>query len=348
MDKKPKKIVVGISVGDLNGVGAELILKTFEDPRMFEFCTPVVFASNKVFQFLKKHLNIPVATQRVDSFDRLSDKKLNIYSIWNLPFNFEFGQETKEAGKRAIDSLEAATKALKEKNIDALLTAPINKANIQSEDFAFPGHTDFLAKELEGNPLMFMVSEGLKVGLLTDHVAVKDVAEAITPNLIREKITTIHESLKKDFRVNKPKIAVLGINPHAGDNGVIGNEDDEVLKPTIKDLYQKGMMVFGPYAADGFFGSNTYNKFDAVIASYHDQGLIPFKTLTFGNGVNYTAGLEGVRTSPDHGTAYDIAGKGKADASSFKEALFTAIQIVKNRKEYNGLTSNVLRKHKKI
>ena len=348
MDKKPKKIVVGISVGDLNGVGAELILKTFEDPRMFEFCTPVVFASNKVFQFLKKHLNIPVATQRVDSFDRLSDKKLNIYSIWKEPFNFEFGQETKEAGKRAIDSLEAATKALKEKNIDALLTAPINKANIQSEDFAFPGHTDFLAKELEGNPLMFMVSEGLKVGLLTDHVAVKDVAEAITPNLIREKITTIHESLKKDFRVNKPKIAVLGINPHAGDNGVIGNEDDEVLKPTIKDLYQKGMMVFGPYAADGFFGSNTYNKFDAVIAAYHDQGLIPFKTLTFGNGVNYTAGLEGVRTSPDHGTAYDIAGKGKADASSFKEALFTAIQIVKNRKEYNGLTSNVLRKHKKI
>ncbi|MFD0963296.1 4-hydroxythreonine-4-phosphate dehydrogenase PdxA [Pseudofulvibacter geojedonensis] len=348
MDKKPKKIIIGISVGDLNGVGAELILKTFEDPRMFEFCTPVVFASNKAFQFLKKHLNMPVATQRVDSFERLSDKKLNIFSIWKESFNFEFGQETEEAGKRAIESLQEATKALKEKKIDALLTAPINKSNIQTKDFSFPGHTDFLAKELEGNPLMFMVSDELKVGLLTDHVAVKDVAGTITPKLIREKITTIYESLKKDFRVNKPKIAVLGINPHAGDNGVIGKEDEDILKPTIKDLYQKGMMVFGPYAADGFFGSNTYQKFDAVIASYHDQGLIPFKTLTFGNGVNYTAGLEAVRTSPDHGTAYDIAGKGKADASSFKEALFTAIQIVKNRKEYNGLTSNVLRKHKKI
>lgn len=348
MEKKPRKIIVGISVGDLNGVGAELILKTFEDSRMFEFCTPVVFASNKAFQFLKKHLNMPIATQRVDSFDRLSDRKLNIYSIWKEPFNFEFGQETKEAGKKAIESLQVATKALKEKKIDALLTAPINKANIQTEDFSFPGHTDFLAKELDGSPLMFMVSEGLKVGLLTDHVAVKAVAETITPSLIKEKITTINESLKKDFRVNKPKIAVLGINPHAGDNGVIGNEDENILKPTIKEMYQKGMMVFGPYAADGFFGSNAYQKFDAVIASYHDQGLIPFKTLTFGKGVNYTAGLDAVRTSPDHGTAYDIAGKGKADASSFKEALFTAIQIVKNRNEYEALTSNVLRKHKKI
>lgn len=348
MDKKPKKIIIGISVGDLNGVGAELILKTFEDPRMFEFCTPVVFASNKAFQYLKKHLNLPIATQRVDSFERLSDKKLNIFSIWKEPFNFDFGQETKEAGEKAIESLQAATKALKEKSIDALLTAPINKANIQTEDFSFPGHTDFLSQELEGNPLMFMVSDGLKVGLLTDHVAVKDVAETITPELIKTKIATINDSLKKDFRVNKPKIAVLGINPHAGDNGVIGNEDETILKPTIKEMYQKGTMVFGPYAADGFFGSNTYQKFDAVIASYHDQGLIPFKTLTFGKGVNYTAGLEAVRTSPDHGTAYDIAGKGKADASSFKEALFTAIKIVRNRKEYEGLTSNVLRKHKKI
>lgn len=343
-----KKISIGISVGDLNGIGAEIILKTFADPRMFDFCTPVVFASQKSIQYLKKHLNITTQTQRVESLDKLVDKKLNIINVWEESFNFEFGKESKKAGNLAIQSLKAATKALKEKKIDGLLTAPINKANIQSEDFSFPGHTDFLAQELEGNALMFMVSDELKVGLLTDHVAVKDVANEITPKLIKEKITTINESLKKDFRINKPKIAVLGINPHSGDNGVIGKEDDEVLKPAIEALYQNKVMVFGPYAADSFFGSNNYKKFDAIVASYHDQGLIPFKTLTFGNGVNYTAGLSEVRTSPDHGTAYEIAGKGVADESSFKEALFAVIKIAKNREEYLQLTKDVLIKRKKI
>lgn len=343
-----KKIVVGISIGDLNGIGAEIVLKTFSDPRMFDFCTPVVFASQKAIQFLKKHLNLTTQTQKVESLDKLIDKKLNIINVWNDPFNFDFGKETKKAGEYAIASLKSATEALKNKKIDALLTAPINKANIQSEEFSFPGHTDFLAKEFEGNALMFMVSDELKVGLLTDHVAVKDVASEITPELIKEKITTINESLKRDFRISKPKIAVLGINPHSGDNGVIGKEDDEVLRPVIDKLYNNKVMVFGPYAADSFFGSNNYKKFDAVIASYHDQGLIPFKTLTFGNGVNYTAGLSEVRTSPDHGTAYEIAGKGIADASSFTEALFSALSIVKNRAEYAGLTQDVLRKRKKI
>jgi 4-hydroxythreonine-4-phosphate dehydrogenase len=343
-----KKIIVGISIGDLNGIGGEVMLKTFADPRMFDFCTPVVFASQKIIQFLKKQLNLTTQTQRVNSLDKLVDKKLNIINVWDEPFNFDFGKETKEAGKYAILSLKAATEALKNKSIDALLTAPINKANIQSDEFSFPGHTDFLAKELEGNALMFMVSDELKVGLLTDHVAVKDIANVITSSLIKEKITTINESLKKDFRIGKPKIAVLGINPHSGDNGVIGKEDDEVLKPVIESLYDNKVMVFGPYAADSFFGSNNYKKFDAVIASYHDQGLIPFKTLTFGNGVNYTAGLSEVRTSPDHGTAYEIAGKGTADESSFTEALFSAINIVKNRKEYATLTQDVLKKRKKI
>ncbi len=342
------KIIVGISVGDLNGIGAEIILKTFEDNRMFSFCTPVVFASQKTIQYLKKHLNLSTQTQRIEDISNAVENKLNIINLWNEPFNFQFGTATEIAGKRAIQSLKAATQALKENKIDALLTAPINKVNIQSEEFSFPGHTNFLAQELEGNPLMFMVSEGLKVGLLTDHVAVKDVSSEITPALIKEKITTIHTSLKKDFKINKPKIAVLGINPHSGDNGVIGKEDDDILKPTIEALYNKKVMVFGPYAADSFFGSDNYLKFDAVVASYHDQGLIPFKTLTFGNGVNYTAGLSGVRTSPDHGTAYEIAGKGIADASSFTEALFTAINIVKNRKEYAVLTKNVLKKRKKI
>lgn len=343
-----KKIVVGISIGDLNGIGAEIVLKTFSDPRMFDFCTPVVFASQKAIQFLKKHLNLTTQTQKVESLDKLIDKKLNIINVWNDPFNFDFGKETKKAGEYAIASLKSATEALKNKKIDALLTAPINKANIQSEEFSFPGHTDFLAKEFEGNALMFMVSDELKVGLLTDHVAVKDVASEITPELIKEKITTINESLKRDFRISKPKIAVLGINPHSGDNGVIGKEDDEVLRPVIDKLYNNKVMVFGPYAADSFFGSNNYKKFDAIIASYHDQGLIPFKTLTFGNGVNYTAGLSEVRTSPDHGTAYEIAGKGVADASSFTEALFSAISIVKNRKEYATLTQDILKKRKKI
>lgn len=342
------KIIVGISVGDLNGIGAEIILKTFEDNRMFSFCTPVVFASQKTIQYLKKHLNLSTQTQRIEDISNAVENKLNIINLWNEPFNFQFGTATEIAGKRAIQSLKAATQALKENKIDALLTAPINKVNIQSEEFSFPGHTNFLAQELEGNPLMFMVSEGLKVGLLTDHVAVKDVSSEITPALIKEKITTIHTSLKKDFKINKPKIAVLGINPHSGDNGVIGKEDDDILKPTIEALYNNKVMVFGPYAADSFFGSDNYLKFDAVVASYHDQGLIPFKTLTFGNGVNYTAGLSGVRTSPDHGTAYEIAGKGIADASSFTEALFTAINIVKNRKEYAVLTKNVLKKRKKI
>jgi 4-hydroxythreonine-4-phosphate dehydrogenase len=343
-----EKIVIGISVGDLNGIGAEIILKSFVDPRMFEFCTPVVFASTKSIQFLKKHLNLTTQTQKVDSLDKLVDKKLNIINVWNEPFNFNFGKEDKKAGVLSVLSLEAATNALKEKKIDALLTAPINKANIQSETFTFPGHTDYLAKELGGDSLMFMVSDQLKVGLLTDHIAVKNIATVITPELIREKVLTVDKSLKMDFKVNKPKIAILGINPHSGDNGVIGKEDDEVLKPSIKALFDDGILVFGPYAADSFFGSNNYKKFDAVIASYHDQGLIPFKTLTFGNGVNFTAGLSEVRTSPDHGTAYEIAGKGLADESSFKEALFQAIRIAKNRKEFSELTRDVLKKRKKM
>ena len=225
-----------------------------------------------------------------------------------------------------------------------MLTAPINKHNIQSEEFKFPGHTDYLAQELEGDCMMLMVSGNLRVGLLTDHVPVKDIANVITPELIKTKIQTIYKTLKQDFRISKPKIAVLGINPHTGDNGVIGNEDDTVLRPTLKELKESGMLVFGPYAADSFFGSDNYKNFDAIIASYHDQGLIPFKTLSFGNGVNFTAGLNKIRTSPDHGTAFEIAGKGKADASSFKEALYTAIEIYKNRKEYKLLTKSPLKK----
>ena len=230
-----------------------------------------------------------------------------------------------------------------------MVTAPINKHNIQSEDFKFPGHTDYLAQQLEGESLMFMVTDSLRVGLLTDHVPVKDIVENLTEALILKKINAVYNSLLMDFKIVRPKIAVLGINPHTGDNGVIGNEDDTILRPTIQKLKEEGKLVYGPYAADSFFGSNNYKNFDAVIATYHDQGLIPFKTLSFGQGVNFTAGLNKVRTSPDHGTAYEIAGKGEADANSFKEAVFAAIQIFKNRFEYNEITSNPLKKaHQKM
>ncbi|WGD35859.1 4-hydroxythreonine-4-phosphate dehydrogenase PdxA [Olleya sp. YS] len=340
--KKEENIKVGISIGDLNGIGAEIVLKIFEDNRMLEFCTPVIFASIKTMSFVKNHFNLDIKLNGIHSVGQAITGRVNVLNCWKENVDVNFGQEDIKIGEYAIKSLEQATKALKNNEIDVLVTAPINKHNIQSETFKFPGHTDYLNQELEGNSLMFMVTEGLRVGLFTDHVPVKDIATHITPQLIEEKISTVYNSLKQDFKINKPKIAVLGINPHTGDNGVIGNEDDEVLRPTLQKIKESGKLVFGPYAADSFFGSNNYKNFDAIIASYHDQGLIPFKTLSFGQGVNYTAGLNRVRTSPDHGTAYEIAGKGTADASSFKEAIFTGIQIFKNRIEYQEISQNPL------
>jgi len=342
--EQAEKIIVGISIGDLNGIGGEIILKTFEDPRVLDFCTPVIFASAKVMNFFKTHFKSKINFNNMNNMSQLSHKKVNVVNCWTENVNIQFGKEDTKIGAFAIKSLEAATKALKNNEIHVLVTAPINKHNIQSDDFKFPGHTDYLAQELEGESLMFMVTDTLRVGLLTDHVPVKDVSTHITADLIKQKINTVHTSLKKDFNIERPKIAVLGINPHTGDNGVIGSEDDDVLRPTLHNIKEKGTLVFGPYAADSFFGSNNYKNFDAIIASYHDQGLIPFKTLSFGQGVNYTAGLHKVRTSPDHGTAYEIAGKGTADENSFKEAVFSAIKIYKNRKSYEQLTANPLKK----
>jgi 4-hydroxythreonine-4-phosphate dehydrogenase len=270
--------------------------------------------------------------------------KVNVLNVWKENPNIEFGKEDNEIGLFAVKSLEAATEALKNDAIDVLVTAPINKLTIQSDDFKFPGHTNYLAKELGGTSLMFMITDELKVGLLTDHVPVKDVSNNITSKLIIEKVDTVYNSLVKDFRINKPRIAILGINPHAGDNGVIGEEDDNIVRPTLEKIRDKGKLVYGPYSADSFFGSKNYKNFDAIIASYHDQGLIPFKTITFGEGVNYTAGLSKVRTSPDHGTAFEIAGKGEADEGSFKGAVFMAIKIFKNRKEYKKLSKNPLKR----
>lgn len=342
--KKSENIVVGISIGDLNGIGGEIILKTFEEARMLEFCTPVIFASAKAMNFFKTHFNSEINFNIINSLNQVVTAKVNVFNCWNEPVNIEFGKEDPKIGTYAIKSLQAATKALKEGSIDVLVTAPINKYNIQSEAFNFPGHTNYLAQQLGGESLMFMVTDTLRVGLLTDHVPVKDIVEHLSEALIVNKITTVYNSLLKDFAIVRPKIAVLGINPHTGDNGVIGNEDDTILRPTLQKLKDAGKLVFGPYAADSFFGSNNYKNFDAIVATYHDQGLIPFKTLSFGHGVNFTAGLNKIRTSPDHGTAYEIAGKGVADANSFKEAVFAALQIHKNRTEYEELTSNPLQK----
>ncbi|MCB0381878.1 MAG: 4-hydroxythreonine-4-phosphate dehydrogenase PdxA [Psychroserpens sp.] len=341
--KKEHKIKLGISIGDLNGIGSEIIIKTFEDTRMLEFCTPIIFASIKTMSFFKKHFKSSINFHGINHTDQIIEGKVNVLNLWKENITINFGEENNTIGEYSVKSLEAATNALKSEAIDVLVTAPIHKHNIQSETFKFPGHTNYLAEKLGGKSLMFMVTENLKVGLLTDHVPVKDVPEHITPELIKEKIETVYNSLVKDFRISKPKIAVLGINPHAGDNGVIGNEDENILKPTLEKIRDQKKLVYGPYSADSFFGSGNYKNFDAVIAAYHDQGLIPFKTISFGSGVNYTAGLNRVRTSPDHGTAFEIAGKGEADNSSFKEAVFTAIQIFKNRKEYKTISKNPLK-----
>ena len=345
--KKAENIIVGISVGDLNGIGSEIILKTFEDTRMLELCTPVIFANVKILSFIKKNLELTAQLHGIDKLDQIVIGKINVLNVWREGVDLNFGKNDDNVGKYAIKSFVAATKALKEGQIDVLVTAPINKYNIQSEDFKFPGHTDYLDKELEGDALMLMVQDNLRVGLMTNHIPVNEVAKKLTEELILKKINVIHQTLVQDFSINKPKIAVLALNPHAGDNGVIGNEDDKVLKPTIKKLFDKGKLVFGPFPADGFFGSGQYEKYDAIIATYHDQGLIPFKTLSFGNGVNYTAGLNKIRTSPDHGTAFDIAGKGIADHNSFREAVYLAIDVYNSRLSHQEISKNPLKTKEK-
>ncbi|MFV8359087.1 4-hydroxythreonine-4-phosphate dehydrogenase PdxA [Flavobacterium sp. LS1P3] len=334
MMKKAENIIVGISIGDLNGIGSEVVLKTFEDSRMLELCTPVIFANVKLLSFVKKSFQSASLLHGIDKLDQIVPGKINVLNLWREGVDLNLGVNDPKAGEYAIKSFVAATKALKDGLVDVLVTAPINKYNIQSEEFKFPGHTDYLDQELEGNALMLMVQDNLRVGLLTDHIPLSEVASHLTEELIKRKIETVKQSLIQDFSINKPKIAVLGLNPHCGDGGVIGTEDDLIIKPVLKKIFDKGTLVFGPFAADGFFGSSQYEKYDAIIAAYHDQGLIPFKTLSFGNGVNYTAGLNKIRTSPDHGTAYDIAGKGVADFNSFKEAVYLAIDIYHSRNQY--------------
>ncbi|MEC7619172.1 MAG: 4-hydroxythreonine-4-phosphate dehydrogenase PdxA, partial [Bacteroidota bacterium] len=308
-------------------------LKIFEDRRLFEFFTPLIFGPFKLLENQKKHFKLNSSLVLKKKNKPLQKTQLNVFDIPMPEDDLVFGEASKVAGKLAIESLKSSIAALKNCEIDALVTAPINKETIQSEDFKFPGHTDYLAKKFGGNSLMFMVSESLKVALVTDHIALKDVPKMLTPELLREKTLILENSLKQDFNIQRPKIALLGLNPHTGDKGVIGKEDDQVIRPLIKEMSGLGHLIHGPYAADSFFGHQTHLQFDAVLAIYHDQGLIPFKTLTFGEGVNYTAGLSSIRTSPDHGTAFEIAGKGLALTESFRNAMFLARSIYFNRKE---------------
>jgi len=342
MDKS-KKVIVGISIGDTNGIGIEIILKTFEDKRMLDFCTPVIFASNKILATYKNKLKLNLPIQTIHTIDKVIHGKINLFNVWNEETPLEVGQATKTGGKYAFLSLKSAVSALKKGSIDVLVTAPINKSTIQSDEFTFPGHTEYLNQELDGDALMILMTDKIRVALLTGHIAIDQVTANITPELIHKKVNILYKTLKQDFSINKPKIAILSINPHVGDDGVIGTADDKVLSPTVQAIQKEGKLVYGPYAADSFFGSGSYKNFDAILAAYHDQGLTPFKTLSFGEGVNFTAGLDKIRTSPDHGTAFDIAGKGLADASSFKEALFSAIEIFKTRQQNIELNKTSLK-----
>jgi len=347
MSNPDRKPIVAISVGDFNGIGYEIIVKTLADKDILDFFTPVIFGSTKHLNYYKNLINNnSIQFFGINEASAAVERKINVINLWKEPAQMEFGVSSETAGTYAYESLKAAADAVKKGDCDVLVTAPINKQNIQSDKFHFPGHTEFLGEAWGGDPLMFLVSEKLKVSLVTQHIPLKDVAGKISQKSIVQKINQIHDSLVQDYRISKPKIAVLGLNPHSGDDGLLGKEEQEIIIPAIQSLYEKGMLVYGPYAADSFFNPENIEVFDAVLGMYHDQVLIPFKTLCFDEGVNYTASLPFVRTSPDHGVAYDIAGKGIADPTSFREAIYTAIDIFKTRKEYKELTSNVLKTHK--
>ncbi len=338
------KFKIGISIGDVNGIGLEIIIKTLADAAVLDYCTPIVYGHTKVASFHRRTVNAyDLNFNVINSPANAHTRRANMINCWEEDVAITMGQSNETGGKYAFLSLERATNDLLSGHIDALVTAPINKDNIQSEQFKFPGHTEYL-QERDNAPesLMFLVSDTLRVGVLTGHIPVSQVPQAITTEKILAKLNLMDASLRKDFWIRKPKIAVLGLNPHAGDNGLIGDEELKVIIPALEEARAAGILALGPYAADGFFANATYTQFDAVLAMYHDQGLIPFKQISFESGVNYTAGLSFVRTSPDHGTAYDIAGKNKASETSFREALFTAIHIVKHRRETAVLNENPL------
>jgi 4-hydroxythreonine-4-phosphate dehydrogenase len=343
------RVKVGITHGDMNGIGYEIIMKTFHDQRMLESITPVVYGSSKVASYHRKSLNISeINFNLVKNADAAIHKRMNIVNVTHEEVKIDLGKSTEIAGQLAYKALESAVQDLLQHHIDVLVTAPINKKNMQTASFRFPGHSEYLADKAGCKEhLMLMVCDKLRVGVITGHIPLKDVPGSITTELILKKIELMNKSLIRDFGIRKPKIAILGLNPHAGDLGVIGMEDSEVIAPAVEQAWNKNIVVYGPYSADGFFGSNNFHKFDGILAMYHDQGMIPFKTLSFDKGVNFTAGLPFVRTSPAHGTAYDLAGRNEASHNSFREAVYLAVDIFRNRKEFDEDNSRPLQNYLK-
>jgi 4-hydroxythreonine-4-phosphate dehydrogenase len=340
-----QRIRVGITQGDMNGVGPEVIMKAFLDPLMLELCTPVIFSSQKMVNQQKKTLGAEdFSFQVIRSLDEVNHKRVNLLSFYEEDMNVEFGKASPVAGKYALQAIDLACEALLQNKIDVLVTAPIDKHSIEASFPGFTGHTGYLQKKLNAaGSLMLLMHDQLRVGLVTDHVPLREVAQHITKENIVAKAKLMAKSLLEDFGIRKPKIAVLGLNPHAGDGGTLGKEELEIITPAVEQLRGENILAFGPYPADGFFGSGSYQKFDGVLAMYHDQGLAPFKALSFSGGVNFTAGMNYVRTSPDHGTAYDIAGKNQANESSFREAVYTAIDIFRRRNNWQEISADPLK-----
>ncbi|GAB3006285.1 4-hydroxythreonine-4-phosphate dehydrogenase PdxA [Niabella terrae] len=341
-----QKPVIGITCGDLNGIGPELIIKTFADARIVEMCTPVIFANNKVINFYRKTIpDINFNFFYTREFERINPKQVNIFNVWEEDVNITPGTLNESGGLYAVRSLEAAVAALKADQIQGLVTAPFHKSNVQSAEFTYTGHTPYLRQQFEGaDAVMMMCATNMRVALVTEHLPVSEVASHISQDLIFRKLQVMQASLQRDFGIDKPRIAVLGLNPHAGDEGLVGREELEIIKPAIRQAKDNNIMAYGPYSADAFFARAQYGSFDAVLAMYHDQGLIPFKSLAQGEGVNYTAGLNIVRTSPDHGTAFDISGRGRADHHSFMTSLYLCIDIIGHRFEYDEARSNPMKK----
>ena len=346
MQVSTDKPVIGITTGDLNGIGIEVIIKTFSDSRMLELCTPVIFASNKVINFYRR-ISPEVTFNFTSTKDmtKLNPKQINIFNCWEDEVPLQPGVLTEAGGKYAVRSLMVAAQCLKDGELDALVTAPIHKSNTNLPDFPFTGHTPFFKDKFGAKDvLMLLYNNNIRVGLVTEHIPVSKIAASITKEVLQSKLAILRESLLKDFGIDKPRIAVLGLNPHAGDEGQIGTEEQTIIKPVIDQLRQAGGLVFGPYGADAFFARGVFTEFDAVLAMYHDQGLVAFKTIAEGTGVNFTAGLPVIRTSPDHGTAFDIAGKNLAEPESFREAVYQCIDLVRQRAEYAANTANPMRR----
>jgi 4-hydroxythreonine-4-phosphate dehydrogenase len=343
--QEQKKPVIGITHGDFNGISYEVIIKTFMEPRMLELCTPIVYGSSKIASYHRKVLNInDFNFNLIKKADQAPARRANIINITDQEVKIDLGESSEIAGKLAISAIDMAIEDLKGGRLNAIVTAPINKKNIQSPDFDFVGHTEYLAKKFNTNDfMMMMVSEKIRIGFVTGHVPIRDITKDLDADLVLRKLIIMNNSLIKDFGVRRPKIAVLGLNPHAGDRGVIGNEEETVIAPAIKRATAENILAFGPYPSDGFFAANSYKDFDGILAMYHDQGMIAFKIIAFDSGINFTAGLPIVRTSPAHGTAYEIAGKNEANPESFRHAIYLALDIWNQRQLYEQLNANPLK-----